>query len=284
MLPFESVREYLYQKNPFYEGIVEVPVNQVVGSVGRNKDFTRHFLPLDDSIKERWVGIDSLARTKGWPPIELYQVGDVYFVLDGNHRLSVARQLKMKTIEAHVWNFPDSIHIDPNDSVDNILIRLEEQRFMERTGLNERFPEHNIQFTTPHRYHELMSQIFDLQRVLSEIDEEEMAFHDAVDAWYEIIYLPTVQIIRESTLLDEFPGRTEADLFVWLSRHQEGLRQEYGDYERLDQLAEMLAKIYRERGISKLTRQVKRLLGNEKLPPLQETAVDPSPPDTPSDK
>lgn len=273
MMPFDAIRAYLRQQNPLYKGIQDVPIDQVVGSVGRFTEFTRRFLPLDDSVQERWIGVDRLARAQGWPPIELYQVGTVYFVVDGNHRLSVARQLEMATIEAHVWQFPESVQINADDSIDNVLLRLEEERFMERTHLNERVPEHHIRFTTPHRYGELMAQIVDLRQKLSQIDENEMALPDAVEAWYEMIYLPTVQIITESTLLDTFPGRTESDLFVWLSKHRDGLRQEYGDYKNLAELAEMLSEIYHENGVTKLARQVKRLFGSDELPPLEETAV-----------
>lgn len=275
MLPFDAIRSYLRQQNPLYRGIMDVPIKQVVGSVGRYKEFTRQFLPLDDSIQERWIGVDSLAQTQGWPPIELYQVGDVYFVVDGNHRLSVARQLDVPTVEAHVWQFPESIHIDIDDPIDQVLIRLEEERFMERTQLNERIPEHNIQFTTPHRYGELMAQIVDLQRKLTHIDGFEMSLPDAAEAWYEMIYLPTIQIIEESGLLAQFEGRTASDLFVWLSKHREGLREEYGEYDNLGQLAQLLGQIYEESGVTRMVRQVKQLLGSEALPPLDETAVDP---------
>jgi hypothetical protein len=273
MMPFDALRAHLRQQNPLYQGVQEVSLVQVVGSVGRYKEFTRQFLPLEDSIKERWIGVDTLARTRGWPPIELYQVGDAYFVVDGNHRLSVANQLEMPTVEAHVWAFPETVQIEADDSIDDVIIQLEAQRFMERTNLDDRFPHHQIEFTTPHRYGELLTQIVDLQQTLSLIDQQEMAFPDAVDHWYEMIYLPTTQIIQESALLDAFPGRTEADLFVWLSKHREGLREEYGDYQNLAELAEKLVEIYREPGVAKLGRQVRRLFGSSELPPLAETAV-----------
>lgn len=272
-MPFDEIRAYLRQQNPLYQGIQYVPIDQIVGSVGRYKEFTRQFLPLDDSVKERWIGVDVLARSRGWPPIELYQVGDVYFVVDGNHRLSVGRQLDVGSIEAHVWQFPETVSIQANDAVDDVLIRLEEERFLERTSLKENVPNYDIQFTTPRRYAELLAQIFNLQQKLEIIDETAVNLPDAAAAWYEMVYLPTVQIIRESTLLDEFPGRTVSDLFVWLSKHRKGLREEYGASKNLAELAGKLSEIYHENGISKLKRQVRRLFGGSHLPPLDETAV-----------
>lgn len=269
LLPFEVIRRNLHQQNPLYRGLQEVPLNQVIGSVGRYKEFTRSFLPLSNSLKERWVGVESLALTRGWPPIELYQVGNAYFIKDGNHRAAVARQLQMSTIEAHVWEFPSHIEIGPDMPVETVLIRLGEERFMTETHLDEISPDHNIRFTTPGHYTDLLAQIEELRGKLCLIDEEDVPYEKAVALWYELIYLPTVQIIHDSTLLDDFPGRTEADLFVWMVTHQEQLEEEYGPFTNLAELAALLAQRYREGGLGKVTRRIRGLLGYDDLPPLE---------------
>lgn len=271
-LPFAAIRHKLRQRSPLYRGVRDVPIEQIVGSVGRYHEFSREFLPLNDDLRERWVNIDRLARATagGWPPVELYKVGDVYFVRDGHHRVSVAHQLESPTVEAEVWEFPEDIHINPDDTLDEVLIRFSEREFMERTGLEKRYPDHGIRFTSPGRYSELLAQIEDLQEKLSIIDETPMPYEEAVDAWYELIYLPTVQIIQDTGLLDRFPGRTKADLFAWLSKHREGLRAVYGEYDNLADLAQMLADHYEEGSINKLMRQFRRWLGSEDLPPLVE--------------
>jgi len=269
LLPFEAIRRNLHQQNPLYRGIREVPLNQVIGSVGRYKEFTRSFLPLSNNLKERWVGVESLALTRGWPPIELYQVGNAYFIKDGNHRAAVARQLQMATIEAHVWEFPSNIEIGPDMSVETVLIRLGEERFVAETHLDEIFPNHNIRFTTPGHYTDLLAQIEELRGKLCLIDEEDVPYEKAVALWYELIYLPTVQIIHDSTLLDDFPGRTEADLFVWMVTHQEQLEEEYGAFTNLAELATLLAQRYREGSLGKVTRRLRGLLGYDDLPPLE---------------
>lgn len=269
LLPFEVIRSNLRQQNPMYRGVQEVPVSQIIGSVGRYKEFTRSFLPLSDSLKERWVGVESLALTRGWPPIELYKVGNAYFIKDGNHRAAVARQLQMPTIEAHVWEFPTDVEIGADDSVERILIRLGEERFLTQTHLDENFPEHGIRFTTPGHYTDLLAQIEALREKLCDIDEEDVPYEKAVTLWYELIYLPTVQIIRDSTLLDDFPGRTEADLFIWMATHEEQLSEALGEYANLADLAALLAERYREGSLNKVTRRLRGLLGQEKLPHLE---------------
>jgi hypothetical protein len=198
----------------------------------------------------------------------LYQVGDVYFVKDGHHRVSVARQLNIPTVEAHVWEFPADVAISRDDSFDDVLLRLDQRRFFERTRLDERYPDHNITFTTPCRHDELLAQIEDLRQTLAQIDGYEKPYHESVEDWYELIYLPTIQIIHESGLLAEFPGRTEADLFVWLSMHRERLEDVYGAYDSLEELATRLAELYREGSLERFTRKVRRLLGRDALPPL----------------
>jgi hypothetical protein len=84
-------------------GIRTVPISQIRGSEGRSNDFDRDFNPLQDHNKGRWLSVAAARRRgKALPPVELVQVGDIYFVLDGHHRISVARALGQQSIEAKV--------------------------------------------------------------------------------------------------------------------------------------------------------------------------------------
>lgn len=275
LLPFDAVRAELLEQHPRNLGVQLVPVDKIVGSVARYDDFTRHFLPLKDSLRERWINVESYAMHRGWPPIDLYQVGEVYFVSDGNHRVAVARQMGYDTIEARVWCFPAEIEIDPDEPLDDLLIRLGESSFMEQTDLDKRFRDHTIQFTTPGRYRELLAQIGRLQQTLSAIDDQDVPFEKAVDDWYEMVYLPSAQIIRQSGILDSFPGRTEADLYVWLAVHREALLQQYGEYDNISELVEKVAESWQEQAISKALRRVMQLLGRDAPPsPLPDLEPD----------
>lgn len=268
LLPFETIRRNLRQQSPFYRGIREVPLAQIVGSVGRYDEMTRQFFPLNDALKSRWVKMAEMAEGEGWPPVELYKVNQAYFVRDGNHRVSAARQLNFPSIEAHVWEYPEDIEIGPNDSLDDVLNRFRERLFLEKTGLKLRYSSYDIRFTIGGRYPELLAQIEELRQKLELIDEGPVTMEEASDAWYELVYLPSIQIIRESGLLEAFPGRTEADLFAWLSLHRDRLRSAYGEYENLADLARTLMKTYRENFPSRVSRSVRRLFGSNELPPL----------------
>jgi hypothetical protein len=195
-------------------------------------------------------------------------VGDVYFVKDGNHRVAIANQMGNDTIEAHVWGFLEEMPIAPGDSLGEVLIRLGERDFIAKTGLDISCPQHNIRFTTPGQYTELLAQIHELREKLALIDGQEMPYQEAVVAWYEMVYLPTVQIIRESTLLEQFPGRTEADLFVWLSVHRQELSELYGDGS-LAEWVEILIEQHKVGGLTRFIRKVRGMLGGDERPPLE---------------
>lgn len=273
LLPFEAVRSALRDQDPCCQGIRQVPLDHIVGSVARYHDFTRQFLPLKESMRERWVDVQSYAVRHGWPPIELYKVGEVYFVSDGNHRVAIARQMGYDTIEAYVWEFPAQAEIRPGESLDEVLMALEEEQFMHQTGLDLRYPHHGIHFTTPGGYREMLAQIARLQQKLTLIDEGECPYAEAVDAWYEMTYLPAVQIIREASILDSFPGRTEADLFIWLSRNRAALRAHYGDYENEAELVQWVAEDWQPGHLSRLVQHVLRFFGRAVPTPLPELPV-----------
>lgn len=89
-----------------YLGLQAVPLQQITGSLGRGQDFGPGFRPLRKSLQERWVQIFTLAREDRWEPVQLVKVGTLYFVEDGNHRVSVANYLGRNFIDAEVWEYP----------------------------------------------------------------------------------------------------------------------------------------------------------------------------------
>lgn len=231
LLPFEEVREKLRLRHKSYLGLQEVPLDQIVGSVGRYEDFTRTFMPRKASTRPRWENIDSLMDSGGWPPIELYKVSDTYFVRDGNHRVSVAHQLGMDTIEAEVWEYSSRVPLEADDDLDDLILRAEYLEFLEDTELDKLRPEQWIILTQPGGYWELEESIAVHRHwknwELAE-DQPELSWTEAVIDWYDTIYLPLAEKIQESDVLSFFPGRTEADLVVWVLRHWDKLERDYG--------------------------------------------------------
>ena len=239
LLDFEAISHQLELRSPRYTGKHEISLDEIVGSVGRYNDFIAMFLPLTPEMEQRWENIAAMYLNpvgSGVPPIELYKVGKSYFVKDGNHRVSVASQLKMATIEAYVWEYSLPVeNVDGNVDIDTLLIQAEKRDFLHSTRLNELCPGHDIQLTMPGGYRELLHQIVRYQPILSEIDEEEVSFEDTVKGWYDLIYSPSEMIIEQSGILDHFPGCTTADLFIWTRREQEKLVKRYGHNIHLTQ-------------------------------------------------
>jgi hypothetical protein len=106
LLSFDHVRRELLADNRLYRGRRVVEPDQIVGSVGRWRDFDRSFLPARASMGERWKRIDrAFQRGEDLPPVELYKIGNAYFVVDGHHQVSVARYHEVPTVEAAVAEF-----------------------------------------------------------------------------------------------------------------------------------------------------------------------------------
>jgi hypothetical protein len=226
LLPFEEIRQKLRLDSGTYQGLRNVPLDHIVGSVERYLDFTRAFLPRKDALRQRWQGIVTLKGRV--PPVKLYQVGDVYCVVDGHHRVSVARQGGALNIEAEVWQYQTRVPLDPETTFEELLIKEEYLEFLEHTRLDESRPQQYIELTSLGGYRELECQIASYQVVLSQIDERSFSVEEAAAYWYDMIYTPVLQIICQKDILEGFPGRTEADLFVWVSSHQQELSEVYG--------------------------------------------------------
>ncbi len=229
LLSYEEVREKLHLGGPIYRGVQDVPLEKIVGSLNRYHQFDRAFLPLDDSLAERWQRIaHAFYKEVSLPPVVLYKVGEVYFVVDGHHRVSVARQQGQKFIQAEVRECQTRVNITPEIKPEDLEILHEKVHFLERTNLDRLRPEARIKLTIPDGFSRMLEHIA-VHRYFMGIDlGREVSEEEAVTHWYDTVYLPVVEIIRESGILEEFPGRTEGDLYLWVMDHQRFLVEAFG--------------------------------------------------------
>ncbi|HNB41877.1 MAG TPA: hypothetical protein PLG52_10285, partial [Anaerolineales bacterium] len=226
LLSYDDVAKKLRLQSRTERGLKNIPLDAIVGSVGRYTDFTRTFLPLQDSDRERWASVKAAMVTgAGLPPIEVYQVGDVYFVLDGNHRVSIARQEGLKSIEAYVTEFRTDVKLTPETKLDEIIIKAEYIEFLEKTDLAQARPNVDLSVTIPGQYEKLMEQI-DVCKYMDE--NETLTLQDAAANWYDTLYIPLAEAIRDRELLQWFPGRTITDLYIWISENRAALEKELG--------------------------------------------------------
>jgi nucleotide-binding universal stress UspA family protein len=229
LLSFDEIRQKFRPESSAMLGLQDVPLDAIVGSVDRYHDFNRNYLPRLDSDQSRWAGIMAAQMgPTGLPPIDLYKLGDVYFVVDGNHRVSVARQVEMKTIQAYVTEFRPKVPLQPGDRPDDIIIKAEYADFLEKTALDHLRPGANFMVTTPGRYWVLETQIEAHRYWMENTGGQPVPFQAAVTDWYDNNYKPTIDLIREKGILRDFPGRTETDMYLWIFKHQNELKHRLG--------------------------------------------------------
>jgi hypothetical protein len=240
LIDFKEVQQRMQLGSARYLGVEVIPVSKIVGSLGRYQDFVQGFLPSTEAMSDRWQAIARLYLDPNGslPPIEVYKVADAFFVKDGNHRVSVANELGVKELDAHIYEYHvDVIGLAGFHSVEAALLETERQAFLEKTGLDRTQPSVDIRLTELGGYNTILGQIMYYQYVLSQLDGEEMSFEAAAGAWYTMLYESIVQVFEETGILDLFPDRTAADLYIWLTQHLRELQAYYGEGIQIEDVA-----------------------------------------------
>lgn len=229
LLSYDDVKQKLRAQVSGRRQLRDIPVAAIVGSVGRYSDFTRDFLPRKDSDARRWTGVRrAVENLNGVPPIEVYQIDQAYFVLDGNHRVSVARETGANEIQAYVTQMSTRVPLTPDVSPDELIIKAEYADFLDHTKLDELRPDADLSVTAPGQYRLLEDQIAAHRTALEAARGHAVAPAEAVADWYDHLYLPVIQAIREQGILHDFPSRTETDLYIWIAEHRAAIEQELG--------------------------------------------------------
>jgi hypothetical protein len=204
-------------------------VEAIIGSLNRYQEFDRAFLPVEDHLASRWQNVDlAFYKDISLPPVLLYKVGQVYFVVDGHHRVSVAREQGQKFIDAEVRECATKVNITPDIRPEDLVILGEKVHFLERTRLDQLRPRAKIRLTIPGGFDRMMQHIA-VHRYFMGLDlKQDISDEAGVTDWYDHVYLPIVKVIRTSKVLRDFPGRTEGDLYLWVLDHQQYLAQAEG--------------------------------------------------------
>jgi len=229
LLSYEEIKEKLHIGGPIYRGVQTVLVDQIAGSLNRYHEFDRVFMPATDKLAERWQSVNrAFYQDISLPPVVLYKVGQVYFVVDGHHRVSVARKQGQVYIDAEVRECATRVNITADIKTEDLEILEDKVNFLERTSLDSLLPDANIKLTIPDGFDRMLEHIavhhyfmgLDLKR---DITEEE-----AIIDWYEKVYMPVINVIRDTNIIKEFSDKTEGDLYLWVLDHQHYLASEEG--------------------------------------------------------
>ncbi len=229
LLSYEDIRRRLQAVEKSPEHLADIPLDSIVGSVGRYDDFTKRFLPKKSIDQTRWARVMAAAQgLSGLPAIDVYQIGDVYFVRDGNHRVSVARQMGASSIQAQITNVKTKVSLPLDVTPDELIIKEELVKFLDLTQLDYTVPGADLTATSPGAYPTLLEHI-SVHRYFMGIDQQrDIPLTEASEHWYRKIYQPVMDIIRQRDLLADFPNRTGADLYLWASDHRASLTDMIG--------------------------------------------------------
>lgn len=217
---FEKVRTSEQAFESIDRGTLFVPINKIVGSVGRYHDFDAHFRPKGYDSDERLHGIMKKMREgRPMPPISLYQIKDSYYILDGHHRYAAARELGHQEIRSCILELLPS-----KDTIENRLYR-------ERTEFRDRYLlSAAIELTEMGQFGVLEEQIEEHRQFLEQERNGSITPAEAAADWYKTIYLPLRTLIVSSNITKSFKSRTADDLYLYISLHQwkRGKTRNYG--------------------------------------------------------
>jgi hypothetical protein len=223
LLSLDEVSRRLRAFEQTYVGIRPIRVADVVGTVSRVDDFDRDFLPKRSKIQERWRNVEDSYPEGDFPPIVVYELDGRYFVVDGHHRVAIARQRGIEFIDAEITRLRSRTQLPPDADIGAIIMAEQHRRFLEESGLERARPEATIEFSRPQGYIELLEHIKIHGYHLVMERHEVLSVEEIAGDWYDRVYLPTVDAIHREGLTELWPKATDADLFLWVGQRRREL-------------------------------------------------------------
>lgn len=219
VLPYEEVIEALGFVSERSAGLQVVSLDQIMGSVGRGRDFDRRFRPTSGRSRGRWEQIAAAARRgEAFPPVDLVKVGEVYFVRDGHHRVSVARALGHADIDAYITEVVTRLDAGRAMKLSDLPLKSHERVFFERVPLPGP-ARTEIELSEPHDYDELAEAVEAWGFRAMQSQGEPLDRQQTAALWLETEYRPVVAMLREAGLVHDCTD-TEAYMSVAAERYR----------------------------------------------------------------
>ena len=214
MLPFKEVVEALGYQGERRLGLRVIKLDSIVGSVDRGRDFDRRFRPTSGRVRERWERLALAARRgEDIPPIEVYRIGELHFIIDGHHRVSVAHSLGLSTIDAHVTEVKTKLDPSGIRYRGDLIVKDYRRLFLERVPLTGH-ARASIVVSEPWHYAKLGEHV---EAWGFRLMQDEGTFLDRATVarrWYEEEYVPVVEMLRQADMVRD---RTEAEAYMWVA-------------------------------------------------------------------
>jgi hypothetical protein len=228
ILPFDEVVEALGRVGERYVGLESIELDSIVGTVGRNRDFDRAFRPVNSRTRTRWERIaNAQRRGQDMPPISVYRIGDLHFVRDGHHRVSVARALGLTQIDAYVTEVRTVVGAEGTITPGALPMKSHERLFFERVPLpwDARA---EVKLTDPWRYAELAEGVEAWGFRMMQGRGEFMSRDEVAQLWLEDEYRPVVAALRDAGLIGDGTA-TDAYMRVAAERYRLMRTHEWND-------------------------------------------------------
>ncbi len=266
LISFTDIKKMLRPKNEVYKGMQVVPIKLIVGSEGRYKDFDNHFFPKSNFLKARWERVDSaVLQSITLPPISLYEAGGLFFVRDGNHRVSVAKMKGQEYIDAEVVSLQSEIKLKPSTSKKNILkqvLNYEKRVFYSETNFGDITDYWCLDFTTPGQYDVIYNHIITHRYYINMDKTEEIPFEDAALSWFTNVYQPVIQALEANHIKRIFKHRTVSDMYIYLIKYWDELKQKFGNDFSLEAAVKDFKKEYTK---NRLFSKIKNIFAKKKM-------------------
>ena len=241
LISFSDIKKLLRPNEESYKGMQTIPVKLIVGSESRYQDFDNRFFPKRMHLKARWEHID-MAHIKdiNLPPITLYELGGVYFVRDGNHRVSVAKAKGIEFIDAEVVSLQSEIKLNPGDSLQKMtrqVINYEKRVFYGETGFGDVTDYWVLDFSAPGQYDVIYNHILTHKYYINMNLTEEIGMDKAMLSWFRSVYLPVIAVIDKHRTMKHFPNRTKGDMYVYIIKYWDEIKMKFGNGYSLENAA-----------------------------------------------
>jgi hypothetical protein len=218
ILPFEEVVEALGFESERSVGLKTIPLDSIVGTVDRGRDFDRSFRPTSTRVQQRWEDIALAERTgRAMPPIDVYRIGELHFVKDGHHRVSVARAQGRDTIDAYVTEVITRVGPEREITLADLPLKSHERLFFERVPLAQHLRPH-IRPSNRSAYPCLAEGVEAWGFRVMQATAEPMTREQVADAWFHDEYEPVTAMLKEAGVCSA-GGETDAYIAVVTLRY-----------------------------------------------------------------
>ncbi|MBT8216977.1 MAG: hypothetical protein KJO17_09020 [Acidimicrobiia bacterium] len=239
LLPLDDVQGRLQLFQQSYVGVRPIRVDQIIGSVDKSQDFDDKFRPRTDRVKRRWEQVERAFPRGDFPPIEAYQIDKTFYVIDGHHRVGIAKARGIEFIDADITELHSPYELEPGVDLADIIHLQQRRLFMRQSGLQLVRPDARIEFSRPVGYVQLLEHVYTYGYHLLRKRDKILSEAAVAADWYDNVYLPNVAELEDAGLTALVPGRPIGDLYLWVHQRRQDLFPERGDITFGDAAAEL---------------------------------------------